>query len=32
MVLAETKLVTTEDIIIGDELAYFVKNKMFKNF
>ena len=31
-VLAETKLVMIENVVIGDELAYFVIDKVLKNF
>ena len=32
MVSAETKLVMTEDIIIGDELAYFRCSRTFRSY
>ena len=34
MLLAETKLVKTEDVFISDELTYFIIDQMFmiKNF
>ena len=32
MLLAETKLVKTEDVVISDELAYFIIVQTFKNF